>query len=116
NVFGFVAGAISLTCLVFSICRTQLPSNKIKVLENLLDETQSLFHSRVEEGYLPQERLKVYIDRRLDSLRDQACGLQSQAYSATTSAQDYRQLFTGLSWAIGRVCFDVREVRAQVIV
>ncbi|KIK74270.1 hypothetical protein PAXRUDRAFT_836017 [Paxillus rubicundulus Ve08.2h10] len=115
NVFGFVAGGISLILVVFGFCRTQLPSHKIKVLEELLDETQDLFSSYVEQGYLPQESIRANIERRLARLRDETFDLRSQVYRATTFAQDYTGFFAGLSLTIGRACSDVKRVRADII-
>ncbi|KIK97190.1 hypothetical protein PAXRUDRAFT_825166 [Paxillus rubicundulus Ve08.2h10] len=115
NVFGFVAGGISLILVVFSFCRSQLPSNKIKVLEELLNETEGLFSSCVEEGYLPDERVRADIERHLARLREETFNLRSQAYMATTFAQDYTGFFAGLSLTIGRACSDVKRVRADVI-
>ncbi|KIJ16646.1 hypothetical protein PAXINDRAFT_168155 [Paxillus involutus ATCC 200175] len=115
NVFGLVVGVISVTVLVFGFCRSQLPSNKIKVLEELLDETQALFSSYAEEGYLPEESVKTDIERRLARLRDETFELRSQAYRATTFAQDYTGFFAGLSRTIGRACLEVKLLRADVI-
>ncbi|KIK77666.1 hypothetical protein PAXRUDRAFT_834926 [Paxillus rubicundulus Ve08.2h10] len=115
NLFGFVAGGISVIVLVFGFCRSQLPSNKIKVLEELLDETQALFSSYAEEGYLPEERVKADFETRLARLRDKTLDLRFQVYRATTFVQDYTGFFTGLSLAIGRLCWQVKLLRANVI-
>jgi len=101
--------------LVFGFCRSQLPSNKIKVLEELLDETQALFSSYAEEGYLPEESVKADIERRLARLRDETLELRSQVYRATTFAQHSTGFFAGLSLTIGRVCSQVKLLRADVI-
>ncbi|KAF9238818.1 hypothetical protein BU15DRAFT_62332 [Melanogaster broomeanus] len=116
SAFGFVAVGISLAGLVFGLCRSQLPSSKIKVLEELLDDTQCLLNSCVEEGYLPQERVRDEIEPDLARcLRDEIFDLRSQAYKATSFLQDYAGLFAGLSLTIGRACSQVRRLRADVI-
>ncbi|KIJ06455.1 hypothetical protein PAXINDRAFT_158723 [Paxillus involutus ATCC 200175] len=115
NVFGLVVGSISVIVLVFGFCRSQLPSNKIKVLEELLDETQALFSSYAEEGYLPEERVKADFETRLARLRDKTFDLRSQVYMATTFVQDYTGFIAGLSISIGRVCWQVKLLRADVI-
>lgn len=55
NVFGFVAGGISLLGFMIALCRPHLPSNKIKTLENLLHETENTFNEAVEAGLLVHE-------------------------------------------------------------
>ncbi|KAF8835971.1 hypothetical protein BDN67DRAFT_912021 [Paxillus ammoniavirescens] len=115
NVFGLVAGGVSLIVLVFAFCRSQLPSNKIKVLEELLDGTQALVSSYVEKGYLPEE-VRANIERRLVRLEEDTFDLRSQAYRATTFTEDYTGFFAGLSLAIGRACLEVKRLRAEVIV
>ncbi|KIJ20446.1 hypothetical protein PAXINDRAFT_7684 [Paxillus involutus ATCC 200175] len=114
NVFGLVVGGVSLIVLVFAFCRSQLPSNKIKVLDELLDETQALVSSYVEKGYLPEE-VRANIERRLVRLGEDTFDLRSQAYRATTFTEDYTGFFAGLSLAIGRACLEVKRLRAEVI-
>ncbi|KAF9226878.1 hypothetical protein BS17DRAFT_776269 [Gyrodon lividus] len=114
DAFDFVAGGISLIGLVFGLCLSQLPSNKVKVLEGLFNETETLFTSCVEEGYLPQERFRVDIAEHLTRLREQTFDLRTQAYRATTFVQDSTAFFAGLSGTIGRVCLQVKRVRAEV--
>lgn len=55
NIFGFIAGGVSLLGFFVAVCRPQLPSNKIKVLENLLHETENIFNQAVEDGLLGHE-------------------------------------------------------------
>jgi hypothetical protein len=64
NVFGLVVGGISLLSLVIAVCRPHLPSNKIKILENLLHETEDTFRDAVEAGLLVDE----FIERTKDRL------------------------------------------------
>jgi hypothetical protein len=69
NVFGLFIGATTILGVLLGFCRSHLPSQKIKELEDLLDETQTLYKSAVEDGLLPDgvlrsqmgERLAVYI-------------------------------------------------------
>lgn len=68
NIFGFIVGGVSLLGFVVRLCRTHLPSNKIKTLEALLHETENTFRSAVEDGLLvdkfvqmAQNRLALYV-------------------------------------------------------
>ncbi|KAG8216321.1 hypothetical protein J3R82DRAFT_6389 [Butyriboletus roseoflavus] len=55
SIFGFVAAAITLFTLVVTTCRSQLPSEKIKELESLMDETEARFKKAFEDGLLELE-------------------------------------------------------------
>jgi len=50
------------------------------------------------------------------SLRERTLKLRSRAYSATTLLKDYQEFLGGLSYSIGVACYDVKEIRASVIV
>ena len=65
NLFGFIAGGFSLLALFVALCRSHLPSYKIKALETLLDETEKDFKSAVEEGLLTEPGFVNKIERRL---------------------------------------------------
>ena len=65
NIFGFVAGGFSLLALFVAICRSHLPSHKIKALETLLDETERIFNGAVEDGLLMEADFIHKIDCRL---------------------------------------------------
>lgn len=131
--FGFFIGATTILGCLLGFCRSHLPSQRIKELEELLGETQLLYESAVEDGLLPDgmlrsqmgERLAVYIqslwqriasDGILSSLREATLTLRSRAYSATTWLKEYQEFFRGLSYSIGVACCDVKEIRASVIV
>lgn len=64
NIFGFIAGGISLLGCVIGVCRPHLPINKIKTLENLLHETETTFKEAVEAGLLVPE----FIERTEENL------------------------------------------------
>ena len=54
NIFGFVVAAISLSAFLVNVCRSHLPSNRIKELESLMDETETFFKKAVEDGLLTE--------------------------------------------------------------
>ncbi|KAH7890106.1 hypothetical protein F5I97DRAFT_1777765, partial [Phlebopus sp. FC_14] len=115
NVFGIISSSVSLLILAFGF-HAYLPGNKIKNLEVLLDETDKIFKCALEEGLLPQQEFRSRIEHRLYTLRDDTRVLRSRAYRATTWVQDCKQLFSGLSSAIGETSFQLKELRAEVVV
>ncbi|KAH7887370.1 hypothetical protein F5I97DRAFT_1925826 [Phlebopus sp. FC_14] len=114
NVFGIVVGSVSLITLAFGL-HMHFPSKKIKYLESVLDETEKLFQSALEDGLLPQHKFTSWVEARLYQLREDTMLLRPRAYRATTWVQDCKELLKGLSLAIGKVCYQVRELRAEII-
>lgn len=53
NVFGLFIGATTMPCILLGFCRSHLPNQRTKELEELLGETQDLYASAVENGILP---------------------------------------------------------------
>ncbi|KAF8122886.1 hypothetical protein EV363DRAFT_1552480 [Boletus edulis] len=115
SVFGFIVAAISLFAFIINMWRSHLPSNKIKVLESLLDETETYFKKAVEEGLLTELTFVHRTDRRLAILRSRTHDLRSRAYNAINLRQDYVEFFRGTSTAIGTACQTLKKLRAQVI-
>ncbi|KAG0696067.1 hypothetical protein DFH29DRAFT_952779 [Suillus ampliporus] len=115
NVFGLFIGATTILGVLLGFCRSHLPSERIKELEELLGETQGLYESAVEDGLLPDDMLRRQMGERLAVLREATLKLRSRAYSATTLLKDYQEFFRGLSYSIGVVCCDAKELRASVI-
>lgn len=65
SIFGFIVAAISLLAFIIKTCRSHLPSNKIKILESLLDETEAFFRNAVEDGLLTEPEFVRGIERHL---------------------------------------------------
>lgn len=56
TVFGLVTGVLGITGaiqLAWSYIALYLPSEQLKILEDTLDEANTLFHEGVEDGLLP---------------------------------------------------------------
>ncbi|KAG2127099.1 hypothetical protein DEU56DRAFT_701819, partial [Suillus clintonianus] len=116
NVFGLCIGAATILGVLLGFLRSHLPSQRIKELEELLEETQGLYESAVEDGLLPDVMLRSQMGERLVVLREGMLELRSRAYNATTLLKDYQEFFRGLSYDIGVACCDMKELRASVIV
>ncbi|KIJ57762.1 hypothetical protein HYDPIDRAFT_44786 [Hydnomerulius pinastri MD-312] len=115
NVFGFIAGGVSLAGLLITVCRSHLPSNKIKTLEALLEDTEKTFLKAVEDGLLKEPQFNQSVEKHLAELKEDTAVFRSRAYCVTNLRQDYMEFFKGLSTAIGFACQGVRELRAEVI-
>jgi hypothetical protein len=131
NAYGFAFGVFSLVGCAIGMWRSHLPSRKIQVLEELLAQTQDLFHSAVEAGLLPDLEFRAKAEARLERsvlrllypiashesrLREDTFQVRAEAYAATTLYSDYRAFFCGLSFAIAKKCSNLKELRANVIV
>ncbi|KAH7889160.1 hypothetical protein F5I97DRAFT_1802028 [Phlebopus sp. FC_14] len=114
NVFGIIVGSVSLIALAFGL-HMHLPSQRIKYLKSILDETDDIFKSAVEDGLLPEQRFTSKTANRLSQLREDTMTLRSRAYCATTWVQVCKELLKGLSPDIGRTCHDVKKLRAEII-
>ncbi|KAG8217033.1 hypothetical protein J3R82DRAFT_7349 [Butyriboletus roseoflavus] len=115
SIFGFVAAAISLLTVLINICRSHLPSHKIKELESLMDETETLFKKVVEDGLLIEPGLVRQTERHLTMLRTLTYHLQSRAYNATTLRQDCLEFLRGTSNSIGGACRTIRGLRTELV-
>ncbi|OAX39353.1 hypothetical protein K503DRAFT_689794 [Rhizopogon vinicolor AM-OR11-026] len=115
NVFGLLIGGTTIISVLLGFCRSHLPSQRIKELEELLDDTQGLYESAIEDSLL-NDIHRNQMGERLVSLRERSLRLRSRAYSATTLLKDYQEFLGGLSYSIGVACYHVKELRASVIV
>ena len=62
NIWGAVAGVLgTYTVLPFlwSLIKSQMPSGKLAALDALLNETQKLLDSSVQEGLIVEERFRL---------------------------------------------------------
>ena len=65
GISGFVVAGISLFAFIVKTFRSHLPSNKIKQLDSLLDETEVFFKKTIEEGLLTEPDFVREIERHL---------------------------------------------------
>ncbi|KAH7888239.1 hypothetical protein F5I97DRAFT_1966630 [Phlebopus sp. FC_14] len=114
NVFGIIVGSVSLITLAFGFCM-HLPSKKIKYLEALLDETENIFKSALQDSLLPQQEFTSEVEDCLCELREHTRLLRLRVYCVTTWVQDCKELFKGVSAEIGKTCYQVRLLRAAIV-
>lgn len=65
DVFGYIAGSISLIALGVSVFRARLPSVRMKDLEEVLNDTEMTLQAAVEAGLLPNTRVVLKLQQRL---------------------------------------------------
>ncbi|KAH7882610.1 hypothetical protein F5I97DRAFT_288678 [Phlebopus sp. FC_14] len=114
NVFGIIVGGVSLITLAFGF-HLHLPSNRIKHLQEVLDETEQIFKSALADGLLPQHKSTSDAERHLYQLRDRTMALRRRVYCVTTWVQDCKLVFKGVSSEIGNTCYELRKLRAVII-
>ncbi|KAH7889165.1 hypothetical protein F5I97DRAFT_1923732 [Phlebopus sp. FC_14] len=114
NVFGIIVGSVSLITLAFGF-HVNLPSNRMKTLEILLDETDKIFNSALEDGLLPEQEFIYKVKCHLYQLREDTMLFRLRVYCVTTWLQDCKELLKGLSVAIGKTCYELRKLRAAIV-
>lgn len=70
DIWGVVAGVlgiIGLIPLLYGIVNSQLPSTKLKLLDEILTETSSLFRAVCEEGLLKDREYVAQTEETLSS-------------------------------------------------
>jgi len=65
NVVGLATGSITIFGLFVALYRSHLPSPKYKDLEQLLQETESIYESTVEANLLLDEQFREDVQDRL---------------------------------------------------
>ncbi|KAI0049759.1 hypothetical protein FA95DRAFT_1556451 [Auriscalpium vulgare] len=114
EMFGLVAGVLSTIALIFTLLRFYLPSARMRELDTLMEETESLFHDAQEQGLLIDPAFVSKTRSRIASLRHNVFFLRNQVYSARTVRQQTMEMLKGLSLKIGFTCEDVKVVRATI--
>ncbi|CCM03475.1 uncharacterized protein FIBRA_05608 [Fibroporia radiculosa] len=118
NIWGAVTGAAGLAAtlpMVFTAIHNQLPSAKMKVLDEILSETRSLLTSVAEEGLFSDVTFVASIEHRLSNLQCRAERYREETYCATTLTKQFKEMLTGLSRRISFLCKEVKKIRAVVV-
>ncbi|KAL6303406.1 hypothetical protein BKA93DRAFT_788346 [Sparassis latifolia] len=112
-VFGIV-GFLGSIPVFLAIVLSQLPSQKLKELDEVLVETEAMWRSILEAGLFAGKPFKEKTTQKLSSLRCRADNLRLQAHCAASIFQEIRAMFGGLSWNISYVCLGVKRLRANI--
>ncbi|KAI0364008.1 hypothetical protein BV20DRAFT_60082 [Pilatotrama ljubarskyi] len=110
-VIGTLLGLIPVT--VWIIGRS-LPSYKLRILEDTLQETESLLRTCVEEGRFVESQVAVQLGGHLRGLRERTNDLRVVTSGAKTYVDDIRNMIKGFSRQSDDLCEEVKEVRAKI--
>jgi len=109
-----ILGVTGIVDFVYRAIKKRLPSEKLKLLHEILHETHASFGAVLEEG-LPFDRKFVRDTesqlRRLQSLTDEA---RAHVHTATTFWRQFRSMLGGLSRKISEVTDEVALLRAEI--
>ncbi|KAI0364010.1 hypothetical protein BV20DRAFT_60367 [Pilatotrama ljubarskyi] len=110
-----VLGLLAVICqLLYWTIKSRLPTARLRVLEDTLQETESLLSQCVEEGRLSDSTEVAGFYRQLGVLRSRANDLRVETLSAKTYADDVINMMKGLSRRTKNLCEEVRLARANI--
>ncbi|KIK04126.1 hypothetical protein K443DRAFT_93835 [Laccaria amethystina LaAM-08-1] len=118
NHFNFVAGVLGFAITIISAaacCRTYLPGAQMKILDELLKETRTIYEKADADGLFPSENFKEASLRMLGRMEESSVSLRERTYNATTTVQEFVALFKGLSQRIMHLSVRVKDLRACLI-
>ncbi|GBE86771.1 hypothetical protein SCP_1000130 [Sparassis crispa] len=112
-IFG-VLGFLSSIPVFYAIVSSQLPSQKLKELDEVLVETEHIWRNTVREGLFAGKPFEEKTNLVLSMQRCQAENLRLQAHRATSFFQEFKAMLRGLSWSISYLCLKVKDTRADI--
>ncbi|GBE78925.1 hypothetical protein SCP_0201220 [Sparassis crispa] len=112
-VFG-ILGFLSSVPVFYAIILSQLPSQKLKELDEVLLETETMWRRSLREGLFAGKPFERKTSLSLYSLRNQTESLRLQAHCATSLLQECKAMLRGLSWSISYVCMESKGARAEI--
>ncbi|KAI0919182.1 hypothetical protein AcW1_003365 [Taiwanofungus camphoratus] len=117
DVWGTVAGilgTLGLIPILSSIINDQLPSTKLRILDETFFDTECLLRSVSEEGLFLNSNFIAEKEGRLLGIHRQAEEYRTATYCATTFVKQLKVMMKGLSKKISLLCVEVKEVRASI--
>lgn len=135
NNFNFVAGVFGFVVTIASAalcCRAYLPGTQMKILDELLKETRSIYEKANADNLFPSDdfrevsliTLTEYVDwvRHgvsllifVSRIEESSASLRESTYNARTTFQEYVALFRGLSRGIIHLADCVKDLQACLI-
>ncbi|KDQ64119.1 hypothetical protein JAAARDRAFT_52112 [Jaapia argillacea MUCL 33604] len=115
NIFGYVAGSISLAALIIGYFGTRLPSLRMKALEEVLSETENTLQTAKQSGFLTDDDFVIKVEDCLASLRATSAELHIRTVCATSTWKECTEICKGLSNQISGCIVEVKKLRASVV-
>ncbi|KAI0351965.1 hypothetical protein OH77DRAFT_1428990 [Trametes cingulata] len=119
NISGVVAGALgillALLPLFFAWLSYQMPSAKLRVLQDLMAETESIFRKSLEDGVLTCDDDLYQITTSIWSTNMHIDDLRMKAYALKTWRDQMSGWWHGLSRKMTILCEEVNDIRMQVV-
>ncbi|KDQ64114.1 hypothetical protein JAAARDRAFT_116379 [Jaapia argillacea MUCL 33604] len=116
NIFGYVAGGVSLGVLALGLYGSHRPSARQKNLDEVISDTETILRSATHQGFLPDPHLNVKLHGRLSGLRAKASELRTKTLCATSTWKECREFCLGLSFEIGNCTNETKKLRAVILV
>jgi hypothetical protein len=141
NLFNFAVGVFGFVTTVASValfCRSYLPGAQMKILDELLKETRTIFEIADADGLFPSDAFRktsltmliwyvclefafipssnILTADVYDSSEESSALLRERTYNATTTIQEYLALFKGLTQSIMQLSDRVKNLRSCLIV
>ncbi|KAH9888339.1 hypothetical protein C8Q73DRAFT_709846 [Cubamyces lactineus] len=113
NIWGAVAGVLgtfTIIPFVWGLFKSQMPSGKLAALDALLNQTQKLLDTSVQEGLIMEERFRFMMRttrKRIDKVR-------AEIYGAHSLKEDLRNWRKGLSTRCSLLCEELDVIRASI--
>ncbi|KAI0365100.1 hypothetical protein BV20DRAFT_973677 [Pilatotrama ljubarskyi] len=117
NIWGVVAGAIGtlgLLPLLFAWLPSQMPSAKLRVLLEIMGETDALFRKALEDGILTSEDDLHKFYSGIWALNVRVDDVRVKVYGLDTWQDEFGAWWRGLSRKITLLCRDVNKIRTKL--
>ncbi|KAI0364013.1 hypothetical protein BV20DRAFT_60585 [Pilatotrama ljubarskyi] len=118
TVFDIVVGVVGLLAIALQylhvFIKARLPSSKLRVLEETLEQTQSLLDTCVEEGRLRRGNLAADFQTRLNAVKTDVNQVRIETLAAKTYFEDLKNMLRGLSRRTDDLREQVTEIRVQI--
>ncbi|RPD57197.1 hypothetical protein L226DRAFT_536640 [Lentinus tigrinus ALCF2SS1-7] len=117
NIYGLAVSAIGVfgvVPLIWACVRSQLPTTKLRELDETLTDTESLLRSVVEEGLLDPTQHVPHFQVAIQTFRSATEHFREETYMATDLSKQLAAWFDGLSRRISVLCAQVKKVRASI--
>ncbi|KAJ3559867.1 hypothetical protein NM688_g78 [Phlebia brevispora] len=110
-----ILGSVGVAKMLGDYVHDKLPAQQMKELDEILNETTTLFQDAVEEGVLANVAdFKVQTEENLENIRKLADRLRSQSNQAITYPAQVKTLVQGLSKKISRLTQRTVDLRARI--